>query len=636
MLLRRSIVNYRTKKLYNLRYHKKHLFNTKKHCYYSILLKKIYNHNNANSTAIIENFQNNNNNNINYKDLAKQIDNFSINLSASINNAKNITNNDGSTIKKTIAFLCKPSINYVITLLAIWRLGHVAVPLSPLHPANEILHVINDSKSDVIISEESLNKLIIIDDDEDVNIHNVDFETIAKNNVINENDFKKLSQLIIKKDHHDNVDDDAYIVYTSGTTGKPKGVVHSHKAIQTQIEDMIEEWKWSSSDHILHFLPLHHLHGIVNKLFCCLYVGGIVEFIESHPDILWDRIIENGNNNNTINNYNNKNQSGATLFMAVPTIYQKLIEQYHTLPKEKQVEVQEACKSFRLMISGSAALPINVLNEWENITGHFLLERYGMSEFCMGLTNPYEPIENRIPGYVGMNFPSVDIRLCNYEEEDENDSNFSGQESKNAVITDDPISLPSLKNGQSSPGEIRIKGNGMFSRYLNLDDITKKSFDSNGYFKTGDIAIYDSDVNSFKILGRKSTDIIKHKGYKISALEIERYLLEHPNILEACVFGIPDERYGESIYCLLRCVEESLNNIDDDDCGDENTTKKPVVFEDELNTFLLKRLAKYKLPSQYIMVDNIPKNAMGKVNKKDVKKKYYGPAVVDLYKKVGV
>ena len=120
MLLRRSILNYRTKKLYNLRYHKKHLFNTKKDNYYSILLKKIYNHNNANSIAIIENFQNNNNNNnINYKDLAKQIDNFSINLSASINNAKNITNNDGSTKKKTIAFLCKPSINNVITLLAI-------------------------------------------------------------------------------------------------------------------------------------------------------------------------------------------------------------------------------------------------------------------------------------------------------------------------------------------------------------------------------------------------------------------------------------------------------------------------------------------------------------------------------------
>ena len=116
MLLRRSILNYRTKKLYNLRYHKKHLFNTKNHCYYSILLKKIYNHDNANSTAIIENFQNNNNNNINYKDLAKQIDNFSINLSASINNAKNITNNDGSTKKKQLHFYA----NHPLTMSSLY------------------------------------------------------------------------------------------------------------------------------------------------------------------------------------------------------------------------------------------------------------------------------------------------------------------------------------------------------------------------------------------------------------------------------------------------------------------------------------------------------------------------------------
>lgn len=125
----------------------------------------------------------------------------------------------------------------------------------------------------------------------------------------------------------------------------------------------------------------------------------------------------------------------------------------------------------------------------------------------LGLTNPYEPIESRTPGFVGTNFPSIDVILCEYEDDDE------VVETERKKNTDHPITLPS--QGVSVPGEIRIKGNGMFSRYLNLDDVTKESFDTNGYFKTADIAVYDSDINSYKILGRKSTDIINIKVIKL-------------------------------------------------------------------------------------------------------------------------
>jgi malonyl-CoA/methylmalonyl-CoA synthetase len=581
--------------------------------YYSTLLQKIYSHvetTNKGSIAIIESLQNvlhDNNNNTNckidYKDLISQIDNFSTRLALSMDEHTEHKSDNVKKTKTTIAFLCRPSIKYVVTLLSIWRLGHIAVPLSPLHPTNEILHVIKDSKSEIVIVEAPLENLVQIDDklivQEQIYPTVINFEKIAMRN--NDDVIRQILPSLMNNSNVNDNDDDAYIVYTSGTTGTPKGVVHTHAAIKTQVEDMVSEWKWNPNDHILHFLPLHHLHGIVNKLFCCLWVGGTVEFIEPSADILWSRIIQNNNNKYP--------QPTANLFMAVPTIFQKMLETYHTYPTEKQNEIQHACKSFRLMVSGSAALPINVLDEWRQATGHILLERYGMSEFCMGLTNPYEPIENRTPGFVGKNFPSIDIILCEYEEDDD-----ETVEPESKINTDRPIALPS--KGVSIPGEIRIKGSGMFSRYLNLDDVTKEAFDINGYFKTGDIAVFDSDINSYKILGRKSTDIIKHKGFKISALEIERYVLEHPNVLEACVFGVPDTVHGEGIYCLLRCINT---------CNWKITERHPeeegkIIFESEMNIFLSQRLAKYKLPSQYKIVDDIPKNQMGKINKKIVMK----------------
>ena len=261
--------------------------------------------------------------------------------------------------------------------------------------------------------------------------------------------------------------------------------------------------------------------------------------------------------------------------------------------------IRESFKTppMRLMVSGSAALPVHILDSWKEITTHTLLERYGMSEFCMGLTNPLSPSEKRFPGYVGKPFRSIDVVLCNPEKPDEHDI---------IDITECD------EHGVSATGEIRIKTDGMFSRYLNLSAKTKESFDPKGYFKTGDIAAFNSTLDSYKILGRNNVDIIKFKGYKISALEIERVLQEDPSVLESCVFGVEDiAAYGdgsEVIVALLRVTATSSDDI--------------AIIEQNLRTLLSSRLAHYKNPKLYFFVSEIPKNAMGKVNKKQIKTDY--------------
>jgi malonyl-CoA/methylmalonyl-CoA synthetase len=196
--------------------------------------------------------------------------------------------------------------------------------------------------------------------------------------------------------------------------------------------------------------------------------------------------------------------------MAVPTMYSKLIEEYRKMSNEDQRKCRDACKKFRLMVSGSMALPSPILESWKDISGHFLLERYGMTEAGMILSNPLHGI--RKVGYVGKPLSGVECKVVD--------------------------------------GELRIKSPGMFSCYWNKPAETAKSFDQEGYFMTGDIVEIDED-GDYKISGRSSVDIIKSSGYKISALDIERVLLSHPLILECAIVGIPDESYGQIIGAVI-------------------------------------------------------------------------------------
>jgi malonyl-CoA/methylmalonyl-CoA synthetase len=239
------------------------------------------------------------------------------------------------------------------------------------------------------------------------------------------------------------------------------------------------------------------------------------------------------------------------------------------LNETEQQKIGRSLEPFRLMVSGSAALPVSVLEEWREVSGHTLLERYGMTEMGMAISNPYRG--ERKPGYIGQALPGVMVRIVD-EEQDE------------------------VANGTA--GEIQVKGPNVFSEYWNKPRETADSFTEDGWFKTGDIAVYEN--GSYRILGRNSVDIIKSGGYKISALEIEEVLRTHPKINDCGVVGIPDQEWGELVgACLV-------------------VTGEPPNLE-ELGSWLKERLPAYKIPRTYIIRSDLPRNVMGKVTKKALK-----------------
>jgi malonyl-CoA/methylmalonyl-CoA synthetase len=237
----------------------------------------------------------------------------------------------------------------------------------------------------------------------------------------------------------------AMILFTSGTTNKPKGVVTTHKNIEAQIKTLVDFWQWQKDDVIPLFLPMHHVHGIINVLCCGLWAGATVESHENGFDIkaITDRV-----------------KAGAySVFMAVPTIYVKLIQALEKIPQTERDAICKGFKDMRLMISGSAALPVKIHKDWQALTGQVLLERYGMTEIGMALSNPMDG--ERRPGAVGVPLPGVDIQLVSEE----------GQ-----VVSD-----------EGSPGEIWVKGDTVFLEYWQNKKATQTSF-KDGWFVTGDMA----------------------------------------------------------------------------------------------------------------------------------------------------
>jgi malonyl-CoA/methylmalonyl-CoA synthetase len=344
----------------------------------------------------------------------------------------------------------------------------------------------------------------------------------------------------------------AMILYTSGTTNLPKGVVTTHANIEAQISTLVSAWEWQSTDRILNILPLHHVHGIINVVGCALWSGACCVFLPKFSEAAVFSHFRSGE---------------LTLFMAVPTIYFKLIAYWDALSSDEKEAVTVSLQKFRLMVSGSAALPVSVMEKWEAITGIRLLERYGMTEIGMGLSNPYHG--ERRAGFVGLPLPGVEMRLV-----------------------DEAESIVPL----GEPGEIQIKGATVFQEYWQRPAATEEAFTTDGWFKTGDIAVFEN--NSYKILGRSSVDIIKSGGYKLSALEIEEVLREHPAIADCSVVGVPDEEWGELV-CAVLVLQNELKT-------------------EAISAWLRERLPGFKVPRKYQIVAELPRNAMGKVTKKEL------------------
>lgn len=461
-------------------------------------------------------------------------------LDASAKVASFLLNGSRDLEERPVVFLAPPGFQYVALQWGIWRAGGIAVPLSLSHPRPELEYVIEDTAPAVVIAHpDFVDRVRSIAVDRGLRFSQ---STDALEHPLGELPIVATSRR-------------AMILYTSGTTGKPKGVVTTHDNITAQITSLIEAWEWRKDDRILEFLPLHHIHGIVNVISCALWAGAVCEIIpEFDARKVWDRIV----------------QGGLTLFMAVPTIYMKLIDAWQKSPPADRQRMSEGCRKMRVMISGSAALPVSTLEKWEEVSGHVLLERFGMTEIGMGLSNPLHG--KRFPGHVGSPLPGVEARLV---------------DDKGTPVA------------PGTPGEIELRGKIVFSEYWRRPDDTRKAF-RNGWFMTGDVAVVENGI--YRILGRSSVDIIKTGGEKVSALEIEETLLTHPDIKECAVVGVPDPVWGEKV-CVALLLEEG----------------KALDIE-TLRAWGKERLAPYKVPKELVVLDKLPRNAMGKIIKPQVKK----------------
>ena len=337
-------------------------------------------------------------------------------------------------------------------------------------------------------------------------------------------------------------DDIAMILYTSGTTGAPKGVQLSRAAIAAGIDALAEAWEWTAADTLAHGLPLFHVHGLVVGCLGPLRVGSsLIHTGRPSPQAYAD--------------------AAATMYFGVPTIWHRIAE---------DEDAARRLAGARVLISGSAPLPVPVFERMRELTGQEMVERYGMTETLLTVANRID--RPRLPGHVGWPVASVETRL---------------RDEHGAAVAHDGESV----------GRLEVRGPTLFSGYLGMPEETAKAFTADGWFHTGDVATIDVTGNH-RIVGRESVDLIKSGGYRIGAGEIEAFLLGLPGVREVAVVGAPDEDLGQRIVAFVVPGE-----------GDRPDPE-------ELRQAVADELSVHKRPRDVIFVDSLPRNEMGKVQKK--------------------
>ena len=349
-------------------------------------------------------------------------------------------------------------------------------------------------------------------------------------------------------------DDLAAILYTSGTTGRSKGAMLTHGNLRSNAEVLDGYWGWSSNDVLLHALPIFHVHGLFVAIHGALTSGARMIWLNSFsPKRALARLPE------------------ATVFMGVPTLYVRLLG-------EPALD-RQTCANMRLFISGSAPMLIETFNEWQERTGHTILERYGMSETIMLSSNPYSPVQGaRRGGTVGFALPGVQLRIRDTDGRD--------------CLLDEP-------------GAIEVAGPNVFAGYWQMPKKTQEEFTADGFFKTGDVGTIDG-LGYLRIVGR-SKDLIISGGYNVYPAEIEACINELPGVLESAVVGVPHADFGE--------------------VGVAVVVAKPGAAPDPdaVIAALKQQLANFKVPKRCVIVAELPRNAMGKVQKALLRKEYGQP-----------
>lgn len=427
-------------------------------------------------------------------------------------------------------------IEMVYLYLACVRSNIIFHPLNPAYKEKELSYFLDDAKPSLFISNEETISSI-----SDLSLeHSIDHLF-----VLNNDGSGNFSDISTSEDNYITVacseDDIAALLYSSGTTGKPKGIMLSHGNISSNAESLVKAWGFQESDCLLHALPIYHVHGLFVALGCVFMTGSKLKWLESFDaDVVLKSIPE------------------CTVMMGVPTYYTRLLK--------RDLLDSKLTEGIRLFISGSAPLLEETFNEFNQRTNHQILERYGMTETNMNTSNPLKG--DRKPGTVGLPLEDVQVRVV-----DEENNELS----------------------QGEIGNLQIKGPNVFKGYWEMPEKTKEDFSKDGFFNTGDKGLID-EGGYVSIIGR-SKDMIISGGLNVYPKEIESLIDKIEGVLESAVIGLSDEDLGEKVVAVI--VSEESKTLDE----------KKVISE------IKDQLAGFKAPKEVKFIDQLPRNAMGKVQK---------------------
>lgn len=441
-----------------------------------------------------------------------------------------------------VALQLSKCLEFIQLHLATIRLGAISLPLNLAYPPDELIYFLEDSgaklffalesskeKADLILAGSSnLQECIFLNPAEPERFHSIitNYQPPASTSPVS------------------NPSDTAVIIYTSGTTGRPKGAEITHGNLSSNLQALHEAWGWGADDILLHVLPIFHVHGLFVALHGALDAGATTLLMrEFDARKTLQTLVERK----------------CTVFMAVPTIHQRLLK----VPGAKSFDLSH----LRLITSGSDRLPDETFTGFQKTFGHTLLERYGMTETGMNLSNPLRG-ERRV-GSVGFPLPGVEVRIVDAE------------------------SREMLSDGET--GELEIRGPNVFKGYWRQPEKTAESFTADGWFRTGDLGFREPD--GYITLCGRSKDLIISGGLNIYPPEVERVLVEHPAVAACAVIGCPDQEWGERVTAVV---------VPD---------RSETVSGSDLIAFCRERLAPYKSPKSVIFRDDLPRNAMGKVQK---------------------
>jgi malonyl-CoA/methylmalonyl-CoA synthetase len=436
-----------------------------------------------------------------------------------------------------VAFFLGNRPEFLIAYLAVIKLGAVMVPVNLRYRRLEIGHIFADCAPRLVVTEHEQTAFL---EDAGYAAHG-DVPWLLAEEFEHWGSDKPLTPPLVLAEEL------AMIMYTTGTTGQSKGAMLSHSNVLATVTALLAAWDWQADDVLLLCLPIFHVHGLIVGLHCALAAGATVMLrAKFEANRTLQELVE----------------GKPTMFFAVPTIYVRLVEELRALGKPD-------LHHMRLFCSGSAPLAAETLTDFERLTGHTILERYGMTETGMNLSNPYAG--KRVAGSVGTPLPGVTMRIVNEQRQD-------------------------VPPGEE--GDLLIRGSNVFTGYWHAPEKTAVSFshDQQGqqWFHTGDIARQDPESGYVTLLGRRH-ELIISGGFNIYPREIEELLVTIPGIEEAAVVGMPHAEWGEVPVAYVVCTGE-LN-------------------EGELVQFCRKQLASFKVPNHFHRVESLPRNAMGKLQK---------------------